>query len=76
MEGFKIIIHSLNSEYARWSMDECWAKHASGLTIWIGSGFLNCRVEKPDYQELSILERFKLYRAIKKIQKDKLANEQ
>ena len=68
MKGFNVILHSLEKQPEAWEVDRLWAKHENGLTIWIGSGVLNCRIEKPFYQELSVWERFKLYRTIKKLE--------
>lgn len=63
--GVNVIVHSLHKEPHRWEINKLWAKHDNGLTIWVGSGFFNCRIEKPNYQELGLLNRWTLYRAIR-----------
>ncbi|MBF0286289.1 MAG: hypothetical protein HQM14_00610 [SAR324 cluster bacterium] len=66
MKGLNVILHSLATEPEAWSVDKYWAKHASGLTIWIGNGFFSYHIEKPFYKEFGLFERIKLYQAIKK----------
>ncbi len=69
MNGSNVILNSLKTEPQRWTVDRFWAKHDSGLAIWIGNGCFSCRIEKPEYQEFGLLDRIKLYRAIKQFHK-------
>ncbi|MBF0236638.1 MAG: hypothetical protein HQM12_02935 [SAR324 cluster bacterium] len=48
-----------------WAVDRFWAKHKGGLQIWMGSGFLGCHVEKPEYMEFPLWDRIRVHRALK-----------
>ncbi|MGA1598517.1 MAG: hypothetical protein ACO4AU_05650 [bacterium] len=60
-----VIINSLERKPDEWRVDEFWARHQSGVTLWIGNGFLGYHVEKPEYQEFGLLERIRLHKAVK-----------
>ncbi len=67
MHGLNVILFNMEKEPKTWTVNKFWAKHDSGLVIWIGSGIFSCRVEKPEYQEFGLFARIKLYRAIRKL---------
>ncbi|MBC8260158.1 MAG: hypothetical protein H8E38_14195 [SAR324 cluster bacterium] len=48
-----------------WRLDEFHAKHKSGVQIWIGNGVFGFHIEKPEYQELNLIEKFRLLQQIK-----------
>ena len=67
MQGVNVIVFNMKTEPETWTVDRFWAKHEKGLAIWIGNGVFSCRIEKPDYQELGLFDRIRLYRAIRKL---------
>ena len=69
-ENLRVILHNMSRNPEDWKFDEFRARHKNGVTIWIGSGVFGYHVEKPEYQEISLIERFKLHQQIKKIRKD------
>ena len=48
-----------------WRIDNFHAIHKSGLKIWIGNGLLGYHIEKPTYQELGFIEKYKLHSKLK-----------
>ncbi len=68
-DNLNIILHNMTRNPKDWKFDEFRACHKSGVTIWIGSGIFGYHVEKPEYQEIGIIERFKLHQQIKKFKK-------
>ena len=52
-----------------WRIDNFHAIHRSGLKIWIGNGLLGYHIEKPKYQELGWIEKYKLHRQLKILDK-------
>lgn len=71
MRALDVIIHFIEITPEAWQIDDYWAKHTNGMWIWIGNGFWNCHIEKPEYQELNFFERIRLYRALKKMKAEK-----
>lgn len=67
MAGLNVILFIMKKEPESWTVDQFWAKHDNGIAIWIGNGFLSCRIEKPEYLEFSLFNRIKLYRAVRKL---------
>ena len=63
--NLNIILHNMNCNANDWRLDQFRAIHRSGLKIWIGNGFLGYHIEKPKYQELGWIEKYKLYRQLK-----------
>ncbi len=59
-----VIINSMNNKPQEWRMDEYWARHQSGVALWIGSGVFGYHVEKPEYQEFGWTEKFRLHKAV------------
>ncbi len=47
-----------------WRLDEFHAFHKSCVKIWIVNGVFGYHIEKPEYQELGLIERFKLHQQI------------
>lgn len=64
MEELNVILVMMKKDPESWSVDRFWAKHKNGIAVWIGSGFFNCHIQKPNYLELGLFNRIKLYRAI------------
>lgn len=67
----QILIHKLLTEPDAWKVDDFWAIHQSGLTIWIGSGAFSCRIEKPEYREFPFFERLRVYKTIQQLRQKK-----
>ena len=64
MKELHVMLWMMKKDPESWSVDQFWAKHKSGVAVWIGNGLLSCHIEKPTYLELSFFNRIKLYRAI------------
>ena len=62
-----VLLHDIRIKPDAWQIDHFWARHKSGVAIWMGGGFLGCHVEKPKYQEFNVWDRFKLYRALRQL---------
>ena len=50
-------------------MDEFWARHKSGVSLWIGGGLLGYHIEKPEYHEYGLHDRIKIHKAVKELRK-------
>ena len=54
-----------------WRLDGFHAHHKSGVKIWIGTGVFGYHIEKPEYQEIGLIEKFKLHRQLKLLLENK-----
>ena len=57
-----------------WKIDNYHAIHRSGVKIWIGNGILGYHIEKPTYQDLGWIDKFKLHKQIKNLKKNNTNN--
>ena len=64
-DNLNVILHNMSRNPADWKLDKYHALHKSGVKIWIGNGLYSYHIEKPEYQELGLIERFRLYKQIK-----------
>ncbi|MGK5095125.1 hypothetical protein WDW89_24340 [Deltaproteobacteria bacterium TL4] len=69
MKTVDVILHDIKTKPEAWRIDEFWARHQSGTAIWLGNGFWGCHVKKPQYQEFNLMDRFKLYRALRQLER-------
>ena len=63
--NLNIILHNMDCNSEDWRINTFHAIHKSGLKIWIGNGLLGYHIEKPKYQELGWIEKYKLHRQLK-----------
>ena len=63
-ENLYVILHNMERNPDDWRLDEFHAFHKGGVKIWIGNGVFGYHIEKPEYQELGLIERFKLHQQI------------
>ena len=68
-KSIDVIINYIKRKPEEWHLDEFYLKHKSGLKIWIGNGFTNYHITKPNYQELTWTEKFRLRKAINSFNK-------
>jgi hypothetical protein len=66
-----VILHNMARKPAAWRLDDLHALHRSGVTLWIGNGLFGYHLEKPEYQEIGFLEKFKLHQQIKLLHENK-----
>ena len=64
-DNFNVILHNMSRNPADWKLDKYHALHKRGVKIWIGNGLYSYHIEKPEYQELGLIERFRLHIQIK-----------
>tara|TARA_B100000700_G_C14992817_1_gene832184 strand:- start:1168 stop:1428 length:261 start_codon:yes stop_codon:yes gene_type:complete len=70
-KNLNVILHNMECKSEEWTIDNFHAKHRSGLKIWIGNGFLGYHIEKPKYQELGLIEKYKLHKKLQNLIKSK-----
>ena len=64
-DNLNVILHNMSRNPADWELDKYHVLHKSGVKIWIGYGLYSYHIEKPEYQELGLIERFRLHKQIK-----------
>ena len=64
-DNLNVILHNMSRNPDDWKLDKYHALHKSGVKIWIGNGLYSYHIEKPEYQELGMIERFRLHKQIK-----------
>ena len=64
-ENLNVVLHNMARKPNDWRLDEFHAHHKSGMKIWIGNGVFGYHIEKPEYQEIGLIEKFKLLRQLK-----------
>ncbi len=69
--NLNIILHNMECNSDDWMIDTFHAKHRSGVRIWIGNGLLGYHIEKPKYQELGWIDKYKLHKRLKYLIKNK-----
>ena len=64
-DNLNVVLHNMARKPNDWRLDEFHAHHKSGVMIWIGNGVFGYHIEKPEYQEIGLIEKFKLLRQLK-----------
>ena len=64
-DNLNVILHNMSRNPADWKLDKYHAVHKNGVKIWIGNCLFSYHIEKPEYQELGLIERFRLNKQIK-----------
>ena len=70
-DNLNVILHNMSRNPDDWRVNKYHALHKSGVKIWIGNGLYSYHIEKPKYQELGFIERFRLHKQIKLLNKNK-----
>ena len=70
-DNLNVILHNMACNPYDWRLDEFHAHHKSGVKIWIGNGVFSYHIEKPEYQEIGLIEKFKLHRQLKLLLENK-----
>jgi hypothetical protein len=70
-DNLNVILHNMARKPDDWRLDDFHALHKSGVKIWIGNGLFGYHLEKPEYQEIGFLEKFKLHQQIKLLHENK-----
>ena len=70
-DNLNVILHNMACNPNDWRLDEFHAHHKSGVKIWIGNGVYSYHIEKPEYQEIGLIEKFKLHRQLKLLLENK-----
>ena len=70
-DNLNVILHNMARNPYDWRLDEFHAHHKSGVKIWIGNGVFSYHIEKPEYQEIGLIEKFKLHRQLKLLLENK-----
>jgi hypothetical protein len=65
------IIDSLENNSQEWSEHAYTMRHKSGLEIWISLGVLDCELHRPVNYSFSIVDRFRIWKAIKQCKYNK-----
>ena len=64
-DNLNVILHNMSRNPSDGKRNKYHALHKSGVKIWIGNGLYSFHIEKPEYQELGLIERFRLHKQIK-----------
>ena len=70
-DNINVILHNMARNPGDWKLDKFRAQHKSGVKIWIGNSFFGYHIEKPEYQELGLIEKFKLHQQLKLLLENK-----
>ena len=70
-DNLNVILLNMARNPDDWRLDEFHAHHKSGVKIWIGNGVFSYHIEKPEYQEIGLIEKFKLQRQLKLLLENK-----
>ena len=70
-DNLNVILHNMARNPDDWRLDEFHAHHKSGVKIWIGNGVFSYHIEKPEYQQIGLIEKFKLLRQLKRLLENK-----
>ena len=70
-DNLNVILHNMTRNPNDWRLDVFHAHHKSGVKIWIGNGVFGYHIEKPEYQEIGLIEKFKLHRQLKLLLENK-----
>ena len=70
-DNLNVILLNMAGNPDDWRLDEFHAHHKSGVKIWIGNGVFSYHIEKPEYQEIGLIEKFKLLRQLKLLLENK-----
>ena len=70
-DNLNVILHNMARNPDDWRLDEFHAHHKSEVKIWIGNGVFGYHIEKPEYQEIGLIEKFKLHRQLKLLLENK-----
>ena len=70
-DNINVILLNMARNPDDWRLDEFHAHHKSGVKIWIGNGVFSYHIEKPEYQEIGLIEKFKLQRQLKLLLENK-----
>ncbi len=64
-DNLDVILHNMERNPEDWHLDDFRARHRGGVSIWLGGGILGYHIEKPQYQEFGLRDRFRLHKHIK-----------
>ena len=64
-DNLDVVLNNMERNPEGWHLDEFRARHVGGVSIWLGGGILGYHIEKPEYQELGLRDRFRLHKVIK-----------
>lgn len=64
-DNLDVVLNNMERNPEDWHLDEFRARHVGGVSIWLGGGILGYHIEKPEYQELGLRDRFRLHKVIK-----------
>ena len=70
-DNLNVILLNMARNPDDWRLDEFHAHHKSGVKIWIGNGVFSYHIEKPEYQEMGLIEKFKLQRQLELLHENK-----
>jgi hypothetical protein len=70
-DNLNVILNNMARNPDDWRLDEFHAHHKSGVNIWIGNGVFGYHIEKPQYQEIGLIDKFKLHRQLKLLLENK-----
>ena len=70
-DNLNVILLNMARNPDDWRLDEFHAHHKSGVKIWIGNGVFSYHIAKPKYQEIGLIEKFKLHRQLKLLLENK-----
>ena len=70
-DNLNVILLNMARNPDDWRLDEFHAHHKSGVNIWIFNGVFSYHIEKPEYQEIGLIEKFKLHRQLKLLLENK-----
>ena len=70
-DNLNVILLNMAGNPDDWRLDEFHAYHKSGVKIWSGNGVYSYHIEKPEYQEIGLIEKFKLLRQLKRLLENK-----
>ena len=70
-DNLNVILLNMAGNPDDWRLDEFHAHHKSGVKIWIGNGVFSYHIEKPEYQEIGLIEKFKLQRQLELLHENK-----
>ena len=64
-DNLNVVLHNMSRNPADCKLDKYHALHKSVVKIWIGKGLYSYHIEKPEYQEFGLIERFRQHKQIK-----------
>jgi len=64
-DNVNVILHNMANRPDDWTVNKFHALHKSGVKIWIGNSVFGYHIKKPEYQELGLIDKYKLHRQLK-----------